>query len=74
MNDKVDVLAVMDEAERVLRMDRYQAIPDDLIEARAAVAELIEVAEQIEKKSVTSTVFLSDFERLSAALARVKGE
>lgn len=67
----VDVLSILDDAERVLRMDHYKAIADDLVQARAAVAGLIEEAEKIEAFIHRVGMHCKQF---SSALARVKGE
>jgi hypothetical protein len=40
-------VAVMDDAAQVLGRDGYSAIPNDLIAARNAVAELIELAHRL---------------------------
>lgn len=79
MNTSVDVVSILRDAEEVLRMDHYKAIPDDLQTARAAVAELIEVARQFDSYASADfgdTSILDNeelWDRLSAALARVKG-
>jgi hypothetical protein len=41
---RVDVLAVLDDAAQVMGRDGYSAIPNGLAAARAQVAELIEAA------------------------------
>lgn len=84
MSAPVDVLAVIDEAVATLRDDGNRALPGDLEIARAAVAELIEVAGSVSDAAVAhygdamglhlalaATGGLN--ERLSAALAGVKG-
>jgi hypothetical protein len=65
---KVDVLAVMDSANIALRRE-WTTKADQLAEARAAVAELIEEARAV--LSVMHAVGLDD-SALRAALARVQ--
>lgn len=86
-NERIDVLAVMDEAISVMYRDSYSAIPDDLSKARAAVAELIEAAPNLsdyldgyvmwQRKQGRDPVGLeiaeNDIARFRAALARVGG-
>lgn len=72
----VDVLAVMDEVAHY--HDNGSEAFDSLREARAAVAELIEAVDRMERKAVeqarlTSSVFNSDIARVRAALSRVRG-
>lgn len=68
----VDVLAVMDDVRIVLTNN------GPMTEARAAVAELMEAAdsaaEQIDGSDFDGGVSIACFDRLSAALARCKGE
>lgn len=61
---QVDVLAVMDGAAEVMGRDGYSAIPNDLIEARAAVAEFIKRAEYLCRTGEGMIAF-------RAALARI---
>lgn len=85
----VDVLAVLGDAEGVLRMDHYKAIPDDLKVSRAAVAELIESTSLLVAQLVlhgdmddgcfyyngrSASELQTPMADVSAALARVKGE
>ncbi|PZT01155.1 hypothetical protein A7X89_02210 [Stenotrophomonas maltophilia] len=74
----VDVLAVLDE----LRLE-FATAPDDLIAARAAVADLIEALDGLEQAYCRAGSPLGRDERMEdrkrliaarAALARVKGE
>lgn len=67
----VDVLAILGDAERVLRMDHYKAIPDDLHTARAAVAELIEAVGLL---TDSANPEIAGWSEAVTALARVKGE
>ncbi|WP_423156476.1 hypothetical protein [Stenotrophomonas maltophilia] len=67
----VDVLAILDDAEWVLRMDHYKAIPDDLVQARAAVAELIEA---LDLAAYGEYLPESVEQQIRTSLARVRGE
>lgn len=76
MNTSVDVLSILDDAEGVLRMDHYKAIPDDLQQARAAVAELIEASEFfVNDRSGYTDLRMREAKlaKLGAALLNVKG-
>lgn len=73
----MDVLKVMDEVANF--HDNGSEAFDSLREARAAVAELIEAVDRMERKAVeqarlTSSVYNSDIARLRAALSRVRGQ
>ncbi len=69
----VDVLAVMSRIEdKVSCSDFWDVSITDLLEARAAVAELIEAISQYRLSA--STTNRERASRLDAALARVKGE
>lgn len=80
MKDKVDVLAVMNYASEVLDELGFTGRSSALDKARAAVNELIEVASEFDgyvaaDNNDTSLGDREDmWDRLSAALARVKGE
>lgn len=85
MTTSVDVLAVMSRVEdKVSCSDFWDVSITDLLEARAAVAELIEAAAQVSDASVkhygncmglhlSLTGIGGLNERLAAALSRVKG-
>jgi len=75
---KVDVLAVMDEAERILTREHCDLAAMRLIEARAAVAELVEAAKGMRAVTgggnvCTVTESLAAYHRLDAALAKFGG-
>jgi hypothetical protein len=76
----MDVLGVMDDAAVLLGRDGYSAIPNDLAEARAAVAELIAKADTGEKliRNVANAGqvgagYLLHADDLRAALTRIGG-
>lgn len=62
------MLEILREAEVVLRMEHYKAIPDDLQISRAAVAELIESCDHLKRDAANER-----WAAFHAALARVKG-
>lgn len=68
MSAPVDVLAVMDETVEVLLDERMATTALGLEEARAAVAELIDIGSRINWYSHADV-----FAAFHAALARVKG-
>lgn len=76
MGSKIDVLAVID---REVRRAGGEGYPDgcDLLEARAAVAELIDVYEELlnELREISDEAGQEPYNnpRANAALARVKG-
>lgn len=76
----VDVLGVMDAAQCALEIDARSEQAEEINEARAAVAELIDVASRFDSYKSSDFVDTSILDnedlwnRLSAALARVKGE
>ena len=75
MNDKVDVLAVMNYASDGLSQHGMVARSLDLDEARHAVSELIEAIEAERSVCYEKHVHLMYAKiRTKAALARVKGE
>lgn len=69
MSAPVDVLAVMQEAELALQDFNLSVTWDKVRRARAAVAELIEAAADVERRAGPDRE-----PKLRAALARVKGE
>lgn len=82
MNDKVDVLAVMNYASEVLDELGFTGRSSSLDKARAAVAELVAGYEQIKHSIQQARIPGNDWRRelalientSDAALARVKGE
>lgn len=77
MTGPVDVLAVIRHHEWNLRK-ACGSFDNELKRAHAAVAELIEAADRLQRKAIvqaktTSSVFTTDVESLRAALARVGG-
>ena len=86
MNTQIDVLAVMDcAAETLVRMKGAGANPrlvnvqrGALIEARAAVADLVKASNEMLRVERTQGVTWEEFdaalEALDAALARVQGD
>ncbi|MFL9582405.1 hypothetical protein [Stenotrophomonas sp. AB1(2024)] len=80
MSAAVDVLAVMDAAARGLWVEGEPVNPyaADLISARAAVAELIEAADDLVTHAIGCEILLKVHQtetvaKAKAALARVKG-
>ena len=77
MNTNVDVLAVLDALEVQTRQRGGSPSCQEISEARAAVAELIEVYEELlnELREISDEVGQEPYNnpRANAALARVKG-
>lgn len=79
MNNNLDVLAVMEEAAHALNSVDYRIERDELLEAIAAVAELIEAASEYKTKMESSNEPLIQIHRRRAraklfdTLSRVKG-
>lgn len=75
MNAPVDVLAVLDLALKHARTDLSveRFVEDDLIDARAAVAELIAAVPALIDIVEGAPVSLGAIRRVKAALARVGG-
>lgn len=83
MNDKIDVLKLMDEVTEVLLDVSMVTTARDLEEARAAVASIIAAMEGLDEAYCRAGPQLTRYERMEdrkrliaarAALARVKGE
>lgn len=78
MTTSVDVIALLHEVELSLMIDGRSEERRQLVDARAAVADLIEAAALLEKSAVEHSRFLASvytnkLNRLRDALARVKG-
>lgn len=69
----VDVLAVLDGAVEVLLDEGMVTTASSIEKARAAVAELIELAEETIDDYDVGAIWGHQIERLRAALSRVRG-